>query len=101
MINNMNDLTEKLYNLTRKFGVTWNTFNLVKFLVKNNVILNERLTPDDLKTNMWVWNETQWEYQRVRYICPKKLGEYHWCDGWGNVVENDELWIYKKESVNI
>ena len=68
MKDNMNDLVEKLYDLTRKFGVTWNTFNLVRYLVKNNVILNERLPVDDLETGMWVWNETQWEYQRVRYI---------------------------------
>ena len=56
----MNDLVEKRYDLTRKFGVTWNTFNLVRYLVKNNVILNERLPVDDLETGMSVWNETQW-----------------------------------------
>lgn len=60
---------------------------------------NERLTPNDLKTNMWVWNESQGEYQRVRYICHNLLNDYHWCDGYGNVIEDDELWRYKKESV--
>ena len=99
MKDNINDLVEDLYDLTRQFGVTWNTFNLVKYLVNNNVILNKRLTPDDLETGMWVWNESQGEYQRVRYILTRYLKGYHWCDGWGNVIEDDELWKYKKNSV--
>lgn len=96
-----NNLTDKLFNLLKQFGVTWNTFNLVKHLVKNNVILNERLTLDDLDENMWVWNETQGEYQIIRYISTHDLEDYHWCDGWGNNIENDELWRYKREDQDI
>lgn len=86
-----NNLTDKLFNLLKQFGVTWNTFNLVKHLVKNNVVLNEKLFLDDLEENMWVWNETQGEYQLIRYISTHDLKDYHWCDGWGNNIENDEL----------
>ena len=56
---------------------------------------NGKLSVDDLETGMTVWNETQGEYQRVRYITTNKLGEYHWCDGWGNIIENDDLYYYK------
>lgn len=58
--------------------------------------VNRRVYAEDLKTDMWVWNETQQEYQKVRYVCVSKLGKYHWCDGWGNVIENDELYLYQK-----
>lgn len=43
--------------------------------------VNRRVYAEDLETDMWVWNETQQEYQKVRYICVSKLGKYHWCDG--------------------
>ena len=77
MKDNINDLVEDIYDLTRQFGVTWNTLDLVRYLVKNNVILNKRLTQDDLETGMWVWNESQGEYQRVRYILTRYLKGYH------------------------
>ena len=56
---------------------------------------NNKLSLDDLKDNMFVWNETQDEYQRIRYISTGKKREYHWCDGWGNIIEQDELYNYK------
>ena len=56
---------------------------------------NGKLSVDDLEMGMTVWNETQWEYQRVRYISTHDLKDYHWCDGWGNIIENDELYNYK------
>lgn len=56
---------------------------------------NNKLSLDDLETGMTVWNETQGEYQRVRYITTNKLREYHWCDGWGNIIEDDDLYYYK------
>ena len=57
---------------------------------------NGKLSVDDLKTGMTVWNETQGEYQRVRYISTHDLKDYHWCDGWGNDIESDELYNYCK-----
>ena len=56
---------------------------------------NGKLSVDDLETGMTVWNETQGEYQRVRYISTHDLKDYHWCDGWGNDIESDELYNYK------
>ena len=56
---------------------------------------NNKLSVDELETGMIVWNETQGEYQRVRYISTHDLKDYHWCDGWGNIIENDELYNYK------
>ena len=56
---------------------------------------NGKLSIDDLETGMIVWNETQGEYQRVRYISTHDLKDYHWCDGWGNNIESDELYNYK------
>ena len=56
---------------------------------------NGKLSIDDLKTGMTIWNETQGEYQRVRYISTHDLKDYHWCDGWGNDIESDELYNYK------
>ena len=56
---------------------------------------NGKLSIDDLETGMIVWNETQGEYQRVRYISTHDLKDYHWCDGWGNDIESDELYNYK------
>lgn len=56
---------------------------------------NNKLSVDDLKEGMIVWNETIGEYQRVRYIITNKIGEYHWCDGWGNIIEDDDLYYYK------
>ena len=56
---------------------------------------NDKLSIDDLETGMTVWNETQGEYQRVRYISTHDLKNYHWCDGWGNDIESDELYNYK------
>lgn len=56
---------------------------------------NNKLELEDLETGMTVWNETQGEYQRVRYISTRDLKDYHWCDGWGNDIENDELYNYK------
>lgn len=56
---------------------------------------NNKLSLDDLKEGMIVWNETIGEYQRVRYIITNKLREYHWCDGWGNIIEDDDLYYYK------
>ena len=57
---------------------------------------NDKLSIDDLETGMTVWNETQGEYQRVRYISTHDLKDYHWCDGWGNDIESDELYNYCK-----
>ena len=57
---------------------------------------NGKLSIDDLETGMTVWNETQGEYQRVRYISTHDLKNYHWCDGWGNDIESDELYNYCK-----
>ena len=56
---------------------------------------NNKLSVDELETGMIVWNETQGEYQRVRYISTHDLKDYHWCDGWGNDIESDELYNYK------
>ena len=95
-----NNLLDKLFNLLKQFGVTWNTFNLAKHLVKNNVVLNERLTLDDLEDDMWVWNETKNRYQQVKYVyIPQDQESEHWCNEYDVIVENDELWRYKKESV--
>lgn len=55
--------TDKIYQLLKNFGVTWNIFNLTKCLVKNHVLVNERLTIDDLEEDMWVWNETNQKYR--------------------------------------
>ena len=56
---------------------------------------NNKLSVDELETGIIVWNETQGEYQRVRYISTHDLKNYHWCDGWGNDIESDELYNYK------
>ena len=56
------------------------------------ILHNKRVFEDDFEEDMWVWNETQKEYQRLRYC--KVIEDYHWCDGWGNVIEDDELWLY-------
>ena len=56
------------------------------------VLQNKRVFEDDFEEDMWVWNETRKEYQRLRYC--KVIEEYHWCDGWGNVIEDDEIWLY-------
>ena len=56
---------------------------------------NNKLKLEDLHEDMYVWNETQGEYQRVRYISTHDLKDYHYCDGWGNNIENDELYNYK------
>lgn len=58
------------------------------------VLQNKRVFEDDFREGMWVWNETQKEYQCLRYCYFSKLKEYRWCDGWGNVIEDDELWLY-------
>lgn len=54
---------------------------------------------EGLETGMTVWSETQGEYQRVRYISTRDLKAYHWCDGWGNNVESDELYNYCKREL--
>ena len=38
---------------------------------------NNKLSIDELETGMIVWNETQGEYQRVRYISTHDLKNYH------------------------
>ena len=62
-----------------------------------NTILkpNQKLSLQDLEEDMFVWNDTQAEYQIIRYISTGKKTGYHWCDGWGNIIENDELYNYK------
>lgn len=65
-------------------------------LFNTNLKANNKLELEDLKTGMTVWNETQGEYQRVRYISTHDLKDYHWCDGWGNNIESDELYNYCK-----
>ena len=63
------------------------------------VLQNKRVFEYGFREGKWVWNETQKEYQCLRYCYISKLKEYHWCDGWGNVIEDDELWLYEvKES---
>lgn len=71
------------------------TIDQYEDLFNTNLKANNKLELEDLKTGMTVWNETQGEYQRVRYISTRDLKNYHWCDGWGNNVENDELYNYK------
>lgn len=60
--------------------------------------VNNKLELEDLHEGMYVWNETQEEYQRVRYISTRNRKDYHWVDGWGNDVENDDLYNYKLNS---
>lgn len=54
---------------------------------------NNKLSLYDLKEGMFVWNETEANYKRIRYIHTGK--DYYWCDDYGNIVENDELYNYK------
>lgn len=54
---------------------------------------NNKLSLDDLKEGMFVWNETVEEYQRIRYILTGK--DYHWCDGYGNIIEYNDLYSYE------
>ena len=57
---------------------------------------NQKLSLQDLEEDMFVWNETQREYQRIRYISIGKERKHHyWCDDWGNIIEQDELYNYK------
>ena len=71
------------------------TINQYEDLFNTNLKANNKLELEELETGMTVWNETQGEYQRVRYISTRDLKNYHWCDGWGNDIENDELYNYK------
>ena len=71
------------------------TIDQYEDLFNTNLKANNKLELEELETGMTVWNETQGEYQRVRYISPHNLKGYHWCDGWGNDIENDELYNYK------
>lgn len=71
------------------------TISQYEDLFNTNLKANNKLELEDLETGMTVWNETQGEYQRVRYISTRNLKGYHWCDGWGNDIENDELYNYK------
>lgn len=71
------------------------TISQYEDLFNTNLKANNKLELEDLETGMTVWNETQGEYQRVRYISTCNLKDYHWCDGWGNDIENDELYNYK------
>lgn len=71
------------------------TINQYEDLFNTNLKANNKLELEELETGMTVWNETQGEYQRVRYISTRDLKDYHWCDGWGNDIENDELYNYK------
>ena len=71
------------------------TISQYEDLFNTNLKANNKLELEDLETEMTVWNETQGEYQRVRYISTRDLKDYHWCDGWGNDIENDELYNYK------
>lgn len=75
------------------------TISQYEDLFNTNLKANNKLELEDLKTGMTVWNETQGEYQRVRYISPRNLKGYHWCDGWGNNVESDELYNYCKGNI--
>lgn len=72
------------------------TISQYEELFNTNLKANNKLELEDLKTGMTVWNETQGEYQRVRYISTHDLKDYHWCDGWGNNIQNDELYNYCK-----
>lgn len=56
---------------------------------------NNKLSVDDLKEGMFVWNETESIYQRVRYMRPARSKDYRWCDGWGNIIEGDDLYSYE------
>ena len=69
-------------------------------LFNTNLKANNKLELEDLQTGMTVWNETQEEYQRVRYISTRDIKNYHWCDGWGNNIESDELYNYKLNKEN-
>ena len=71
------------------------TISQYEDLFNTNLKANNKLELEDLETGMTVWNETQGEYQRVRYISTRDLKDYHWCDGWGNDIESDELYNYK------
>ena len=71
------------------------TISQYEDLFNTNLKANNKLELEDLETGMTVWNETQAEYQRVRYISTHDLKDYHWCDGWGNDIESDELYNYK------
>lgn len=72
------------------------TISQYEDLFNTNLKANNKLDLEDLQTGMIVWNETQGEYQRVRYISTHDLKDYHWCDGWGNNIESDELYNYCK-----
>ena len=72
------------------------TISQYEDLFNTNLKANNKLELEDLETGMTVWNETQGEYQRVRYISTHDLKDYHWCDGWGNDIESDELYNYCK-----
>lgn len=73
------------------------TISQYETLFQTNLKPNKKLSLEDLSTGMIVWNETQREYQRIRYISTHDLADYHFCDGWGNNIEKDDLYNYKLE----
>lgn len=85
------------YDETVSFEEAKNTMTISQYekLFNTNLKANNKLELEDLETGMIVWNETQEEYQKVRYVSTHDIKNYHWCDGWGNNIENDELYTYK------
>ena len=71
------------------------TISQYESLFQTNLKPNYVLNIEDLHEGTYVWNETQEEYQRVRYISTRDRKDYHWVDGWGNDIEDDKLYTYK------
>ena len=62
-------------------------------LFKTTIESNAKLTVDDFKEGMWVWNDTEGVYQQLRYILIKN--DYCWVDGYGRNIENDDIYRYQ------
>lgn len=85
------------YNEDTVFEQVKNEMTIEQYenIFNTNLKANNKLELEDLHEGMYVWNETQEEYQRVRFISTRARKDYHWADGWGNDIENDELYNYK------
>lgn len=51
------------------------------------------LEKEELRSGMWVWNDTKSMYQRIKCV-PFQDGNYYWTDSQNNVVEDDVLYRF-------
>lgn len=71
------------------------TISQYEKLFNTHIDANYRLSIADFKERMWVWNNTEEVYQRLRYVLKKD--DYHWVDSYGRIIENDEIYRYQIE----